>query len=175
MSDLSLVLASPDNQLMAKVIADWDRQLISQKLPRSALDAVRTYEAQLQPDKTYGVYILCTPNGIGGGDPPYEAFVHVNHAFSKSPKPMLRMTWNRLAPRYEWTVDPEKEHARVFSGIVIGGLTLTKGPLSSVEMKVYLYNHADRAFGRRFVGALTGLPLPFNVSLQGNWLHLGWV
>ncbi|WP_158926729.1 hypothetical protein [Acidisphaera sp. S103] len=173
MSNLNLVLASPANQLMANVITEWDRQLASQKIPKSALDAVRTYEAQLQPDKTYGVYILCSPDGMGGGKPPYEAFVHVNHAFPKSPKPMLRMTWNRLAPRYEWSANPINDHARVFTGIVTGGLKLIGGPLPSKEMKVYLYNHADRAFGKRFVGALTGMPLPFNVSLQGNWLHLG--
>ena len=160
---------------MTKVVAEWDRQLVSQKLPRSTLDAVRTYEAQLKPDRTYGVYILCSPNEVGGGEPPYEAFVHVNHAFPRSSKPVLRMTWNRLAPRYEWAADPAAEHARVFTGLVIGGLGLTKGPLKSAEMKMHLFNHADRTFGRWFAGNLTGFSLPFNVTVQGNWLHLGWV
>ena len=174
MSQLKLILATPQNGLMANVIAEWDRQLMSRRFPKSALEAVRTYEAQLQPDKAYGVYVLCTPDGTGGGTGPYEAFVHVNHAFPRSQNPTLRMTWNRLAPRYEWSTEPVEDHARVFANMLFGCMELSRGPLVSSEIKILLYNHADRSFARRFVGGLTGIPLPFSVSLQGNWLHLEW-
>jgi hypothetical protein len=174
MSNLSLVLATPGNDLMNKVIAEWDKQLAAQKLPRSALDAVRSYEAQLKPDKAYGVYVLCQPDGKGGGRTPYEAFVHINHAFPKSSDPILRLTWNRLAPRFDWIADPVEEHARVFASIFANAMGLAKNPLKASEIKMYLYNRADRAWGRRFVDALTPLPVPFNVSVRGGWLHLRW-
>jgi hypothetical protein len=61
-----LILASHDNDLMSKVIADWDKQLAALRLPKAALDGMRGYEAQLKPDKTYGVFILCSPDGKGG-------------------------------------------------------------------------------------------------------------
>ncbi|MBW4093258.1 MAG: hypothetical protein HIU82_19480 [Proteobacteria bacterium] len=159
---------------MAKVIADWDKQLAAQKLPKSALDAVRNYEVQLKPDKSYGVYVLCEPDGNGGGKAPFDAFVHANHQFPRSPNPTLRLVWNRLAPRYEGVSDQIHDHARILSTIVGDALHLSQNALKAAEVKMYLYNYADRAWGRRFAEALTGLPVPFNVSVKGGWLHLRW-
>lgn len=175
MSTQSLVLATPENDLIKKLIAEWDKQLTAQRIPKEALASVRTYEAQLQPDRVYGVYALCTPDGKGGGHGPFDAFVHINHAFPRSPKPTLRLTWGRLAPRLEWASDPAAEHARVFSAIIANALSLSRGAFKSEEIKVYLYNAADRAFGRSFATALTKVEIPFQVSVRGNWLHLVWL
>ena len=171
MSELKLVLASPANGLMERLIAEWDGQLRAQRLPKDVLDAVRRYEAELVPDKTYGVYVLCG-DGAGHGGAPYEAFVHVNHAHPKTPKPVLRLTWSRLAPKYEWVRDPAAEHARIFASLVNGAIALAGGPLKSMEIKMYLLNQADRTFGGLFAEALTGSALPFTVRVRGNWLHL---
>lgn len=85
----TLIMASPDNHLMDKVITDWDRQLAALRLPKTALDGMRNYEGQLKPDKRYGVYVLCTPDGHGGGRAPYDAFVHMNHQWPSSSRPYL--------------------------------------------------------------------------------------
>ena len=174
MTRQSLVLATPENCIIDKLIAEWDKQLTALKVPKAALASVRTYEVQLKPDKVYGVYVLCTPDGNGGGHGPFDAFVHINHAFPRSPKPTLRLTWNRLAPRFESVADPGAEHARVFSGIIGNALSLSEGSLKSSEIKVYLYNAADRNFSRAFAASLTGVALPLHVAVRGNWLHIEW-
>ena len=171
MADLFLVKATPDNHLMNQVITDWDKQLAAHKIPKSALDAVRTYEAQLKPDKSYGVFVLCEPTGDGGGRAPFEAFVHINHAFPNSIKPTLRLTWNRLAPRYEQVADSATEHARVFSLIASNALFLARGAFKSSEIKIYLHSHADRVHGKAFAANLTAVELPFNVRVRSSWLH----
>jgi hypothetical protein len=175
MSDQSLVLATRENGLIEKLIGEWDKQLTAQKIPKEALSSVRTYEAQLQPDKVYGVFALCTPDGKGGGNGPFDAFVHLNHAFPKHPKPTLRLTWRRLAPRLERAPDPVAEHGRVFSGIVGNAIKLSQGVFKSTEIKVYLYNAADLAFACAFVAALTPLSLSVQASVRGNWLHFVWI
>ena len=172
MVDLRLVQASPDNGLMKRLIAEWDRQIVAQRYPKEVLDAIRRYEAELKPDKTYGVYVLCRQGEGGIGHSPYEAFVHINHAHPKSNKPILRLIWSRLAPKYEWVADPVEEHSRIFSSVVYSAAELAKNDLKSSEVKIYLLSRADRSFGKRFATALTGATLPFTVSARGNWLHL---
>jgi len=174
MARQSLVLATPQNCIIEKLIAEWDKQLTALKVPKLALASVRTYEGQLKPDKVYGVYVLCTPDGNGGGAGPFDAFVHINHAFPRSAKPTLRLTWNRLAPRFESVADPASEHARVFSGIMSNAISLSQGPLNSSEIKFYLYNAADRNFSRTFAASLTEFGLPLHVAVRGNWLHVEW-
>jgi len=85
---------------------------------------------------------------------------------------VLRLSWSRLAPKYEWVRDPAAEHARIFASLVYGAIALARGPLKSLEIKLYLLNQADRAFGGLFAKALTGSALPYTVSVRGNWLHL---
>ena len=171
MPGLELVLASPANGLMQRLIAEWDGQLRARRAPKEILDAVRRYEGVLVPDGAYGVYVLCCRDGEGHGQAPYEALVHVNHAHPGSTKPVLRLTWSRLAPRYEWVRDPVEQHSRIFSSLVYGAIGLALGPLKSLEIKMYLFNRADQAFGRRFAAGLTAAALPFTLRVRGNWLH----
>lgn len=70
--------------------------------------------------------------------------------------------------------DPVESHARVFSSIIGNALALSKKTLNAVEVKMYLPFQVDRAWGRRFADALTRMPVPFNVSMRGGWLHLVW-
>ncbi len=178
MAQLQLILATPENGLMNAVIAEWDKQLVSQKLPKSILDSLRTYEAQIKPDRSYGVYVLCDVGKNGLGKPPYEAFVHVNHAFPKTPKPVLRLTWSRLAPRYEWEENQADNHGRIFGALINNALALSESSLKSQELKLYLFSAADRSYGRKFVASLkeaeklTSFKLPLSVSVRGSWLHL---
>ena len=169
-----LVRVSPENRIMNKLISEWDAQLTEQDVPTEALASIRTYEAQLRPDAVYGVFALCTPDQQGGGDGPFDAFVHLNHAFARTSKPQLRLVWSRLAPRCEVATDPAEEHARIFSTIINNALTLSKGVFKSTEIKIYLLNSADRMFGRTFATTLTGVALPFSVSARGSWLHIEW-
>ena len=177
---LKLILATQENGLMQAVIAEWDKQLSAQKMPKSALESVRTYEAQLRPDKTYGVYVLCNIAGDDVPKSPFEAFVHVNHAFSKTPKPILRLTWSRIAPRYEWE-NPVENHARIFASLIGDALRLSRADFKSDELKIYLYSNADRSYGRNFALALkqtetlTSNKLPFKVATRGSWLHFNWL
>lgn len=178
MVGLKLVKATPENGLMNTVISDWDKQLSSQRLPKGALDSLRSYEANLKPDKTYGVFILCDTDKHGKAKAPFEAFVHINHAHPKSPKPTLRLVWSGLAPRYEWEDGVAENHARIYSDIITNAITLSLGLFSSHEIKLYLFNSADRKWGHEFADsirrteALTSKRLPLDVRIRGSWLHL---
>lgn len=175
MAELTLIKATSENDLMTRVLSAWDKQAASARLPSSALNAIRNYEAQLKPSKTYGVYILCDPGADETGRAPYDALVHINHAFPKSPKPTLRLVWQRLAPKYEWAQDPAADHARITSGIVGCALRMSQHDLKSAEMKLYLTSHVDRTYGRAIASSLTRLPdMPFDVRVRGSWLHFEW-
>ena len=176
MAVMDLVLTTPENGLITKVISAWDKQVSSLRAPQgSMVQSLRTYEAALQPDKTYGVYIFCSPDASSAGRPPYDALVHINHAFPKSPKPILRLVWLKIAPKYEWSDNLPVEHARIFSGILGAALRLSEGALKSPEIKLYLVNHTDRAYGKLLAAHLTSLPaLPFHTRVKGSWLHLTW-
>ena len=167
-----LVKATPANGIIGRLIAEWDHQLTSHKVPRQALASIRTYEAQIQPNAVYGVYVLCTADGMGGGTAPFDAFVHINHAYPKTPNPVLRLIWSRLAPRLHWTTDPASEHARVFAAIITNALALSLGELKSSEIKFYLYNAADLAFGRMFASTSSLPQFNFDVAVRGAWLHI---
>lgn len=174
MAELALVKATSENGLMARVLAAWDKQAAAHKLPPAALDAIRNYEGQLQPGKDYGVYIVCQTSRSGGGAP-YEGLVHINRAYPKSPKPILRLIWSRLAPKYEWSDDPVTDHARIFSAVIGGALRLSQSELTSSEVKLYLPGHIDRAYGKGLAASLTMMPdMPFDTRVRGNWLHFEW-
>jgi hypothetical protein len=172
LAEQSLVLATPENGLIAKLLEEWDGDLASRRIPKDVLGNIRTYEAQLKPSRTYGVFVLCEPDEMDGGNGPFDAFVHVNHAFPRHPKPILRLTWNRIAPRFEWASDPALEHGRIFAAIASNALRLAQGPFKSSEIKIFLYNAADRQFGRTFASTLTTMTEKVHVAVRGNWLRL---
>lgn len=134
---------------------------------------MRNYELLLVPDKKYGVWVLCDPDH--GTRAPYDALVHINHAFPRSPKPTLRLLWLRIAPKYERSSDMVGDHSRIFAGVLGEALRLSKGNLKSSEIKMYLPNNMDRMYARHMAVSLTSLPgVPFDGRVRGNWLHLVW-
>lgn len=177
---LKLLLSTPENRLMESIIADWDKQLASQKLPKSILNSLRNYEAQLKPDKTYGVYVLCNQAEDGEYLPPYEAFVHVNHAHPKSKNPVLRLTWSRIAPCHEWSDNHKEKLAEIWAMLFFRAYEMAKGSNKSSEIKFYLLTNAERAWAREFSIALNlasrGLtsspPDQIKASVKGSWLHI---
>ncbi|MDB5731107.1 MAG: hypothetical protein JWQ03_1002 [Variovorax sp.] len=174
---LALIASTNENRLMDRLLTEWAAQLEQLKAPSAALDVVRSYHAAVVPDKHYAVHVLCRSGSAArGAGSPFEGFVHINHAHPHSKRPVLRLVWNRFAPKYDAAEDPAKEHARLFTTVLAQALTMSRNSHRSNEVKIFLCNAADHTHARSFAGQLTGVPgMPFKTSVRGSWLHLEWL
>ncbi|MPY72008.1 MAG: hypothetical protein GEU92_18245 [Alphaproteobacteria bacterium] len=176
MPDFSLVRATAENKLLIRLRTSWERQVddVAKGWLDNQLDHALKIAADDPADPRYGIYVLCDGDGDGRPRAPYEAFVHVNHAWPKSAKDStVRLVWGAVAPKYMAQTLANVDRAKVLSSVIYSALALAAGEMPSKHVKIYLGGAVDKSFAHLFCSLLNPMVIDrMHARVRGTWLHL---
>ena len=172
-----LVRADCWNEHFGALESEWEQQVTtfddSIDYESARMQHARSIAAEDPPSKVYGIFVLHDDAAQPGRR--YSGLVHVNHAFPKTSKPILRMVWVLLAPIYDYQDVEPNEIADITGTILHDGIKLCQSDMWSVEMKLHLGSSLDRRYA---LGVARGLQLykpEIQAAVRGNWLHLNGI
>ena len=178
MSNLQLLEANLTNGLWRRLRRSWEGQLKRQKAPPDwempHLEHTERIVAEDGQDDRYKIYVAC---GFRGGKPaaPYYGFIHINFKVTGTAKPEIRLTTNRLAPKFGYH-DLRIEAANVQATFIAGALELSSNIKGKPPIKMFLGNPLDHEFANSFAliaGRILGSKL--EAQRRGSWLHVKWL
>ena len=172
---LKLVKATTENRIFDALKKEWDAQLRLEGAPppdfyEPMMRHAETVIDERCYDSKYGIYIVAEHNGrdeVFGN----HGFAHISHKLPRTSDSTLKILWNLIAPRYQYTID-EAQIARIMTTFVSGAFDLSRTHMPAHKVQVYLGNTIDREFAVMAAAFLERAGQPIAFAIKGSWLHI---
>jgi hypothetical protein len=172
---LKLVKATTENRMFDALKKEWDAQLSLDGAPppdfyEPMMRHAETIIYERCYDSKYGIFIVTEHNGrdevlVNHG------FAHISHKLPRTSDSTLKILWNLIAPRYQYSLD-EVQIARIMTTFVGGAFDLSRSHMPAQKIQIYLGNSIDREFAVMAAAFLERMGEQIAFAIKGSWLHI---
>jgi hypothetical protein len=100
-----------------------------------------------------------------------HGFAHISHKLPRTSDATLKILWNLIAPRYQYSID-EVQIARIMTTFVGGAFDLSRSHMPARKVQIYLGNSIDREFAVMAAAFLERTGDEIGFAIRGSWLHI---
>ena len=172
---LKLVKATGENRIFDALKSEWDAQLRLDDAPPPDFYEPMMRHAQTIIDERccdfkYGIFIVIEDNA-GNEVLANHGFAHISHKLPRTSDSTLKILWNLIAPRYQYSID-EVQIARIMTIFVSGAFDLSRSHMPARKIQIYLGNSIDREFAVMAAAFLERAGEQIAFAIKGSWLHI---